>query len=209
MADDINRLIRSRLGDAIEAIPFRVAGHEGVAYRAPARSERVSREDTTAYYEAQSEEQLVVDNDNELRERDVRYYLGDGGSRLYAIPGLPPLDVVEFARVGTHNADREDAWTEVRDLLLETACSVGFDVLFADQAGLSIRLAQPVDASTALAWDRKLLDRMEASPSWADSYTLMMDEACDLLPLPDADERGGGLVPAFIVAKRSLRLWWD
>ena len=81
--------------------------------------------------------------------------------------------------------------------------------MFADAAGLDIRLTRPVEAALAIEWDRILLDRMEARTRWVDSYTFMLNLAHDLEPLPGADERGGGVVPAFIVAKRALRLWWD
>lgn len=187
--------IRGRLGDAMEACAFRAADREWVGYRAPARA---ALEDVLR----------MVAADDALRSAGVRHFVGEGGATVFAIPELPALDVIEAIGIGTHNGSRSD-WQSVSELVAQTIAVAGFDVVFADEAGLDARIARAVSPADAIAWDRALLDRMEAEPRWVDSYGFMLDRASDLEPLDGADERGGGLVPAFIVATRSLRLWWD
>jgi len=91
----------------------------------------------------------------------------------------------------------------------ETIAKIPFDVVFADEAGLAVRATEKIDPALARAWDRALLDRLESSPHWSDSYGFMAEEAEELEPDPEADERGGGSVAAFIVATQGLRFWWD
>jgi hypothetical protein len=43
MDDNLVPLIRSRLGESLETVPFRVARREGVAYRATAPSAQMDR----------------------------------------------------------------------------------------------------------------------------------------------------------------------
>lgn len=211
---EVDDLILARLGSQRRAFAFSLGGREWSGFRAPSRAAGMqprSLEMLGAYDDMQRNELDGVRQDKVLRDNDVRFFVGDGGETLYAIPHLPPVDVIELARVGTHNGGLDD-WRLVQAFLLETAAPFGFDIVFADEAGLDVQLPGAVELETARSWDRCMLDRIERrSGRWLDSYSFMLDEALrrGLESDPKADGRGGGLVPAFIVATRSIRLWWD
>ena len=194
MTDEEKRArIRAKLGPKAKASTVFVGGKEWTVFRAPSK-------------EADEDE---IAADDSLRSSGIRHFVGDGGRAIVAVADMPPLDVVELARVGTHNGD-EDDWRQVQAFLRETIATVPFDVVFADEAGLDVRAKGPVDPTLARAWDRALLDRIESSSGrWIDSYEFMLGEAEELEPDAEADERGGGSVAAFIVDRGSLRLWWD
>jgi hypothetical protein len=182
----IERVIRQRLG-------AKAAGRVHPGVHAPAT--------------LSSLESVAADTPR-FRALDTRLFLGLGGTRLYAIWQLPPLDILEFARVGTHNSTPE-AWREVR--MLVAGLAEPFDVVFADEAGLDLRFTDRISKARARAYDKMLLDRMQAGEHrWIDSYSYMVAEAARLGILPDvgADERGGGAVAGLIAAGR-FRLWWD
>ena len=205
--DEKTARIRAKLGAAARASTVVVGGKTWTVHRAPSRASKLRASDPS-YYDAMEAEQDEVAADESLRSAGIRHFVGDGGRTIVAVADMPPLDVVELARVGTHNGGDDD-WREVRAFLRETIATLPFDVLFADEAGLHVRAATAVDRVHAHAWDRALLDRVESSDRWTDSYTMMIEEAEELEPDAEADERGGGAVAAFIVATRSLRLWWD
>ncbi|GAC1544724.1 MAG: hypothetical protein NVS2B9_11950 [Myxococcales bacterium] len=189
----VERVILERLGAKAEPFSAEAAGRVHPGFHAPA---------TLA-----SPESVAADA-SRFRALDTRLFLGLGGTRLYAIWQLPPLDIVELARVGTHNSAPE-AWREVRALVAGIA--EPFDVVFADEAGLDLWFGQRISQARARAYDKMLLDRIQAGERrWIDSYAHMVDAAGRLGIAPDdgADARGGGAVASLIAAGR-LRLWWD
>jgi len=203
-------LIRSRLGDELEEFALVARGREWTGFRAPAPLPSI-HEDVSGYYEQKARVLESVALDSELRAADIRYFVGLGGAMLYAVPGLPPIDVVEFMRVGTHNG-LEDHWKAVQSFVAATIGQGAFDVVFADEAGLDARAAEPIGLEVARGWDRLLLDHaMQPGSRWFDSYTFMLDRAVELGLTGDPEAGGdpGGEVAAFIHETGSIRLWWD
>lgn len=190
-------LIRDRLGPNVNKFAFRLGGVDRVAWFAPIP-------------EAAAQESIAADI--AIRAANVRFFAGTGqfGKVLWAIAGLPALDVIEFAKVGTHNG-APDEWRVVREFVSSALVGLDFDVVYADEAGLDLRLVTEVSSEVARGIDRTLLDRLERGDRLQDSYCFMLDRAADLglVPDPGADPRGGGRIPSFIKATRSLRLWWD
>lgn len=214
-------LIRSQLGPDMKKMSFRIGDAEWVAWYAPAPSERLrsqmmneDQKSSSAYYETMSSEAKAVAAETTLRAANIRFFLGTGEQEelLWAIPDLPALDVIEFAKVGTHNG-APDEWRVVRDFVSSSLAGVAFDVVFADEAGLDLRFITPVSADVARRVDKALLDRMEKEEDdrLHESYCFMHDRATELRLPPDAgaDPRGGGYVSSFITTTQSLRLWWD
>jgi len=209
-------LIRSKLGPDMKKMSFRLKDADWVAWYAPAPSELLrsqmqigDRKSISAYHDAREADAKAVAAETTLRAANIRFFLGMSGA-LWAIPGLPALDVIELARVGTHNG-APDAWRGVRDFISSSLVGCDFDVVFADEAGLDLRFITVVSTDVARRVDKALLDRFEGGDRWHDSYTFMLDRAADLHLPPDAgaDPRGGGQVSAFIMTTQSLRLWWD
>ena len=193
--DEKTARIRAKLGENTRASTVVVGGKPYTMYRARLAAGNEADEDELA-------------KDDTLRSAGIRHFVGDGGRTIVAVADLPPLDVIELARVGTHNGGDDD-WREVQAFVRETIAQVPFDVVFADEAGLAVRARDPIDPALARQWDRALLDRLESAGRWVDSYGFMLGEAEELEPDPEADERGGGGVAAYIVASRGLRFWWD
>src|SRR5512140_3047981 len=202
-------LIRSHLGPNMKKMSFRLGDADWVAWYAPAPSERLrsqmmneDQESSSDYYEAMEAEAKAVAAETTLRAANIRFFLGAGEQQqlLWAIPGLPALDVIEFAKVGTHNG-APDEWRVARDFVSSSLAGVTFDVVFADEAGLDLRFITPVSTDVARRVDKALLDRMaEEDDRLHESYTFMHDRAIDLRLTPDAgaDPRGGGQVSSFI-----------
>src|SRR3954462_1900065 len=101
-------LIRSQLGPHMKKMSFWLGDAEWVAWYAPSPSERLRsqmmNEDQTsgsAYYEAMEAEAKAVAAETTLRAANIRFFLGVGEQQqlLWAIPGLPALDVIELAKV--------------------------------------------------------------------------------------------------------------
>jgi hypothetical protein len=212
-------LIRAQLGPELKRVTFRLGGADWVAWSAPPPSDRLRShlkegpESLAAYHQATVADAKAVADETTLRAANIRYFLGTGdrGPLLWAIPGLPALEVIELAKVGTHNGGR-DGWRVVRDLVSSALAGHDFDVVFADTAGLEVRSITLATTDVARRVDRALLDRIEAGDArWIDSYGFMLDRAAALGLTPDggADPRGGGQVASFIATTKSLRLWWD
>jgi hypothetical protein len=202
-------ILRAKLGAKTRSSTATVAGKSWTVYRAPSPSAALPPSDA-AYYDVMQTGQDEVAADASLRSIGIRHFVGDGGRSIVAVPDLPPLDVVELAKVGTHNGAPDD-WRGVQALLRDTIATLPFDVVFADEAGLDVRANDPVDPTRARAWACALLDRVESEDRWVDSLSFMLDSASDLglEPDPEGDERDGGLLSSFIAATGSLRLWWD
>jgi hypothetical protein len=213
-------LIRSQLGPDMKKMSFRLGERDWAAWYAPAPSERLrsrvmarEQKSSSDYYEAMEAEAKAVAAETTLRAANIRFFLGVGEQQrlFWAIPGLPALDVIELAKVGTHNG-APDEWRLVRDFVSGSLAGIAFDVVFADAAGLDLRFISPVSTDVARRVDKALLDRMEEEDDRLhESYLFMHDRATGLHLPPDAgaDPRGGGYVPSFITATQSLRLWWD
>jgi len=214
-------LIRSQLGPNMKKMSFRLGNADWVAWYAPSPSERLrsqmmtgDQKSSSDYYEAMEAEAKAVAAETTLRAANIRFFLGAGEQQrlFWAIPGLPALDVIELAKVGTHNGAPNE-WRVVRELVSSWLAGVPFDVVFADEAGLDLRFLTPVSADVARRVDKALLDRMEKEEDdrLHESYCFMHDRATELHLPPDAgaDPRGGGYVSSFITTTQSLRLWWD
>lgn len=209
-------LIRSQLGPSMQKMSFRLGDADWVAWYAPAPSERLrsqmrvgDRKSISAYHEAKAAEAKAVAAETTLRAANIRFFVGMEGL-LWAIPGLPALDVIELAKVGTHNG-APDEWRGVRDFVSSALAGLAFDVVFADEAGLDLRFITAVSIDVARRVDKALLERLARGDRWHDSYAFMLSRAAELHLPPDAgaDPRGGGQVSAFITTTQSLRLWWD
>src|SRR5262245_56904603 len=151
---DQEELIRSRLGLDAEGVSFRLGGTDWVAWSAPAPSEQLRSQlspgdskSISAYHDAKEADAETVATDTILRAANIRFFLGLRG-KLCAIPGLPPLDVIEFAKVGTHNGAPDD-WRAVRDFVSSSLAGIAFDVVFADEADLDLRFITPVSTGVA------------------------------------------------------------
>jgi hypothetical protein len=177
----MNDLLRRQLGPRARMYAYAVRGMRHEGWRAPASFARRAVERVAA----------------ELRAReDTRLLLTDGGREQLALPGLPVLDVVEVARVGTHQGD-EDAWRDVRDGLAEVFELAPFDVTFADEAGLEAVFWRPIDDPRARAVARVLIER-----NWLDSIALMAEEGDELA---DDDDP----LVTYLARRNRLRLCWD
>jgi len=194
MAGDILDTIRAVLGPKTSAQIVQVGDRGWTVHRAPSRAWKSGAPD----YDAMTREAEEVAKDDRLRTLNVRHFVGEGGTALFAVPELPPLDVVELARVGTHNGG-PDEWRDVQNLLRATVGTKRFDIVFADEAGLDVRVLDPLTKALAREWERVLLDRVETEPRWLDSYSFMLGAVDD----------GSGTIVPYILKKRSLRFWWD
>src|SRR4051812_11193047 len=182
-------LIRSQLGPNMKKMSFRLGDSDWVAWYAPAPSERLrsqlmtgDQKSSSAYYEAKEAEAKAVAAETTLRAANIRFFLGVGEQQqlFWAIPGLPALDVIEFAKVGTHNG-APDEWRVVRDFVASSLAGIAFDVVFADEAGLDLRFITPASTDVARRVDKALLDRMgEEDDRLHESYLFMHDRAAGL-----------------------------
>lgn len=192
---ELQELLRDFLAGDVRPVTVEVLGrsYEGVEGRPP-RDRDAWRRDSP----------LIA----RIRAADVRVYLST--PRAKAIWRLPPIDIIRFEGVGTHNRE-DDGWRDVQQLIQTVARGARFDIGFADTAGLELFFLDPISRDHARMIDTHLLDRMAAGEThWIDSYTSMLHsaQAEHLLPYEGADPRGGGLVPAYIATGRLL-LWWD
>src|SRR5262249_53152115 len=139
---------------------FRLGNADWAAWYAPPPSERLRAQTMNA--DRQSAEAKAVAAETTLRAANIRFFLGAGeqGGLLWGIPGLPPLDVIEFAKVGTHNG-APDEWRGVRDFVSSSLAGIAFDVVFADAAGLDLRFITPVSTDVARRIDATMFDRLE------------------------------------------------
>lgn len=161
-----------------------------------------------------------LDADQSLfRSLDVRIFqgmMGDEGYRVYAIVGLPILDIIDLFAVGTHNADRPiDACREVRDLMAWIAGADPFDVVFADAAGLEAVFVNDVPRKRARRYGARLVELIRGPKgpnNWYDSVGFMIERLRKKRPSERASnefERVEILLADYIVTQRRLRLWWD
>ena len=167
------------LGPGAEPFEYTVGRTRRSGWRAPARLDA---------------QEKIVAAAAKLRADDVRLFLSEGGTRLLALPGLPVLDVIELARVGTHNG-KDGERQRVREVLTPIFERCPFDVVFADEAGLLAVFHQAPSANDAKEWSSAILDA-----DWIDSYSLM----CESAESSDYEDP----VAAFLRAGR-LQLWWD
>src|SRR4051812_6710281 len=130
-------LIRSQLGPNMKKMSFRLGDADWVAWYAPPPSERLRSPMTSgdqksidAYYKATEADEMAVESETTMRGANIRFFIGTGecGALLWAIPGLAALDVIEFAKVGTHNG-APDEWRVVRDFVSSSLAGVAFDVV--------------------------------------------------------------------------------
>jgi hypothetical protein len=177
--------IREWLGDDARSFRYTIGGRERDGWKAPAKGR---------------DEAWAAKATEALRHDDVRVYVGDGGRVVYALPALSPVDVIEHARVGSHNdgADPRD----VRAVLEQVA--IPFDVTFADEAGLAAVFRDPIDRARAHALAKEVLDR-----GWIDSIGFMAEEGEEGADELGDDEDGLGMVVAYVVGHNAVRLWWD
>jgi len=143
-----------------------------------------------------------------FRSLDVRVFQGARGREgphVYAISQLPPLDIVEAFKVGTHDAS-EDAWRKVQAFLARVARQHPFDVVFADPAGLEAAFHGEISREDAQRYAAGLMEEGHFS----ESAEVMMGQAGP--PSERASDFLGQMaigVVDFMVRKRRLRLWWD
>jgi hypothetical protein len=179
MDDKTQRILR-HVGNAAKPFTYSLRGKEGRGWRAPSRLDK---------------QKEVEQGAAELRADDVRLYLGTGGTELFALPGVPALDVIEVAQVGTHNRS-DGGWQEVREVVEHIAKRAEFDVIFADQAGFEGAFHKQADPSLAQAISGWLIEH-----DFIDSLAFMAEHA------PDA--MGEDPVVAYVARFNRFRLWWD
>ncbi|MBA3392857.1 MAG: hypothetical protein H0T89_09440 [Deltaproteobacteria bacterium] len=132
----------------------------------------------------------------------VRLYLADGGRALVAIPGVDVLDVVEIARVGTHDA-RADGWREVQGSVGRIASQAPFDIVFADEAGLGCVFGDVLSVAAARSTADILVDELGGA------LEMMMDDVMSLEDEAGDDTELAAMFASYLRSRRRFRLWWD
>lgn len=128
---------------------------------------------------------LAVDSERGGNLLFVGVHGDDGPHRLFLMPALSSLDVIELFKVGTHNAS-DDGWRAVHDALKRIHGESSFSVYFADAAGYKATFAAKPDEKAAKRFEQLVL---EVDP-----------EAMDLSDEP---------VWETIHEQGVLQLWWD
>jgi hypothetical protein len=114
----------------------------------------------------------------------VGHLAGDDGHRVFLLPGVSSLDVIELFGVGEHNGGAEPA--VVRETLAAIRAEAPFSVYFADGAGYKAVFADAVASSMAADFEQRIF-------------------AID----PDAMSLADDGIAEEIEREGILQLWWD
>jgi hypothetical protein len=132
---------------------------------------------------------------------------------LFAIPGVSPTEIVELAKVGTHNGGA--AWRQVQATVAKVHDRAPFDVVHADAAGLigvfRDKLTPAKAKAIANLLESELPTALEAMMEEDADDELADDEADEDVSIEEEDARHGfsAYVARYLRNSGRFHLWWD
>jgi hypothetical protein len=133
-------------------------------------------------------------------------------TQLFAMPGLEVLEIIEFCKVGTHNAGPRrgpEPWRIVECGMAEVMKIAPFEIQFADEAGLSATFLQRISTQQAVEIGNIIVgvncEAMELPVNELLSRGMLvpMDPRDDDLPDYEA------AMTEYLTEIGKFRLWWD
>jgi hypothetical protein len=133
-------------------------------------------------------------------------------TQLFAMPGLNVLEIIEFCKVGTHNAGRQRGpapWRMVQTGLAEVMKIAPFEIQFADEAGLSATFLQRISTQQAVAIGNIIVSVNSEAMELPVNELLSRDMLVPMDPSDDDLPDYEAAMTEYLTEVGKFRLWWD